>query len=662
MRLLLFILISLNFSSCVQGQVKSDFYKGLKDSANAVKHFEKALDSSNEYIRRAAAEQLAVLNYEGKKLSAKTVEKARKEAGGYWAAAFDAVGKVPDKEKALALLLGAEHGELSVEARSFTLREFEKRGENFSDTELAAIEGRFAVSRSQYNEALVFFRAFQKDEKWTAQIPELFIKYPNLINDLGRAFQYSASGREGFDLFLQWEAALTDEMAANAPELSAQRDSMRFSLLFFAARIARRNRLDQVISLFERALPLAPETGQADACIWYILDSSLSAATAVFLQRLEQFIPSWHNDGYFDDILEKFLQALTSKKDWKNLIHTFELIQDRDTKAAKAGYAWIIARAIEEGYLSAEEKQMAARAVDLTEASADVFKRIAYNSSGEIPALYYRSLSADALGEPFLELPSAAPAVRKSARAAVRTTGKAKTSPALQFLLGFFNNDAADFALRYIRQFENELAPDELRAVAQALAHAGMYAQSMRETSFYINRDGYTPGRIDMELMFPRPYMELVEKNAAEIGISPAILYGLIRTESAFQSDIVSRSGAVGLTQLMPETAREMANRLRRAGGSDYTAGENGLDLNDPSVNIHLGSYYLSYLLGRFDDTLLSLLAYNGGMNRVRRWRTANALPADLFLETITIPETRDYGRKVMGAAAVYEALYYSSL
>jgi len=616
-------------------------------NSEAVRHFEKALESSNMYIRHSAAEELAELMYEGAKLSPRTLEKVKQEVSGSWAAAFDAVGKVLDKEKALALLLGSEYGVVPIEARFFTLREFEKSGENFSDTELAAIDGHFAISQQLYNDALAFFRAFQEDEKWTAQIPELFIKFPNLINDLGRAFQYTASGREGLDLFLKWEKDFADEVSANAPELSA---NLRFSLLFYAARIARRNNLnDQGISLFEKALPLAPETAQADACIWYILDLSLSATAAVFLQRLEQFIPLWNKDSYFDDVLEKFLQILTSKKDWKNIIRAFDLIESRGANAAKAAYSWIIARAIEEGYLSDEEKQMAAQAVGATEASAETFMRITYNSSCEISSLYYRSLSATALGEPFLELP-AAPTAKND-----------KPSPALQFLLGFFKNNAAQFAMRYIRQLEKELTHDELCAVAQALAQADMYFQSIQVVSLGVNKEGYTMGRFDMELLFPRPYKELVEKYAAETDISPALLYGLIRTESAFQSDIVSRSGAIGLTQLMPDTAREMASRIRRAGGPDYTAEKDGLDLNNPSVNIHIGSYYLNYLLGRFDDPLLSLLAYNGGMNRVRRWRTSNKMPVDIFLETIAFSETRDYGRKVMGAAAVYEELYYRS-
>jgi soluble lytic murein transglycosylase len=111
----------------------------------------------------------------------------------------------------------------------------------------------------------------------------------------------------------------------------------------------------------------------------------------------------------------------------------------------------------------------------------------------------------------------------------------------------------------------------------------------------------------------------------------------------------------------MPATAVDMANRIRRQGGPDYSG---DIDLRDPGINIHIGAYYLSYLQNLLGHPLLSILAYNGGMNRVRRWHStamaaSPSLPGDLFLETIEYPETREYGRRVLSAAAVYGYLYY---
>jgi soluble lytic murein transglycosylase len=137
------------------------------------------------------------------------------------------------------------------------------------------------------------------------------------------------------------------------------------------------------------------------------------------------------------------------------------------------------------------------------------------------------------------------------------------------------------------------------------------------------------------------------------------ILYGLIRTESAFIPDIRSTAGAIGLAQLMPDTAVEMAGRISRQGGPDYLIDGN-VDLRNPDTNVHLGAVYLAYLVDRMESPMQSLLAYNGGMGRVRRWRSAEPnLPDDLFLETIELTETREYGRRVLAAAAAYGYLYY---
>jgi soluble lytic murein transglycosylase len=109
----------------------------------------------------------------------------------------------------------------------------------------------------------------------------------------------------------------------------------------------------------------------------------------------------------------------------------------------------------------------------------------------------------------------------------------------------------------------------------------------------------------------------------------------------------------------MPATALEMAGRLSRRGGPDYVR-DGKVDLEESEANLHLGAVYLAYLMDRMENPMLALLAYNGGMGRVRRWRsTEQALPPDLFLETIEYPETRDYGRKVLAAAAAYGYLYY---
>jgi soluble lytic murein transglycosylase len=640
-------------SCATQAQENNYFYLGLINDSNAekVRLFEKALDSPNVHARNAAANELAALMSHGTELSAKTKDRIRNEASLWWASAFDIISptapsaNVPNKDRALSFLLSFEQNSfLSFsEARHYVLQKCAGHGNFFTSNEMAAIEGHYAVARLRYNDALNFFRAFRVNGNWPAQMPAIFIEYPNLINDLGRAFQFTQSGNEGLNLFLQWEANLAGNITAA--------DDLRYRLLFFAARIARRmGQNAQAITLFERALSLAPDYEQQDACIWYIYDMSLTGPLNIIFDRIEQYVPKWHNGSSYNNVLERFLHRLVYSRDWRRIIGTYDLIKDVNGASIKAGYAWIIARTFEEGYLTADDRRLASRAANVESADALTFMRLAYDASDVLfmPAFYYRKQSANALGLPFLIFPEAP------------VSGNEEQSPALQFLLGFFSHNAERFAFPYIRSMERNLNPDELRAVARALDNAHMHPQSMGVVSRYIGREGYRGNRRDLELMYPRPYLELIERNADYFDIEPSLLFGLIRTESAFQSAVVSRAGAVGLSQLMPATAREQAERIRRGGGPDFFCEDDNIDSTNPDLNVYIGSFYYNHLLSRFDNNAqLALMSYNGGQTRVRRWRNASNLPVDLFVETVVIFETRDYGRRVPAISRIYEYLYY---
>ncbi|MDR1586272.1 MAG: transglycosylase SLT domain-containing protein, partial [Treponema sp.] len=609
-----------------------------RKSAEAGAHFEKALNDANPYIRKAAAGELLSLMYRGKPPSKKAYLRLRREAPAPWAAAFDVLAAPPPemRGKALAFLLappddargragsGAAGGNpFPVEAALYVLRECRERDPGiFGPAESAAIEGRIAASWSRYAEALDFFRICLDDS------PALFFQYPGLLNDLGRCFQYANSGDEGIELFLGWEKKLAENpgwFPGGIPSrffAEGQGAKIRFGLLFFAARVARqRGRLDLGTELFTRALVFAPDALQEDACVWYILDSTLTRSPGRAAQQTALYIPKWNDDLYFSDILDRLARYLTAERQWGDLIRIFALIENRSDKASTAKYAYIIGRALEEGFLSPEEIAAAGAAVQKTpDADAGVkaaaFLRVAREAGKR--AFYYRVLSAAALGEPFLELPETGKPAERPGRLpagdrAGAISGAGEKNPAMQFLLGFFNHGAADFASPYIRTLEAELAVEDLRILAGSLAGAGLYAESIGLVSLYLEREGVEPSRQDLEFCYPRPFRELIEKYAEENRLAPELLFGLIRTESAFQSGIVSRAGALGLTQLMPATAEETAGRIRRnspdRGAGLSVDGEGKLNLHDPETNIRIGAAYLAYLIDRMESPLLALLA-----------------------------------------------------
>jgi soluble lytic murein transglycosylase len=147
---------------------------------------------------------------------------------------------------------------------------------------------------------------------------------------------------------------------------------------------------------------------------------------------------------------------------------------------------------------------------------------------------------------------------------------------------------------------------------------------------------------------FPTPWQTTVDAQAKAQGIASNWLYGVIRRESLFMSDVGSGAGAQGLMQLMPNTARW----INRKADLGLTA----MDLHDPQTSITLGSAYLAYLKNKFNGQLpLAIAAYNAGPGRVRQWLPEDRdLPGDVWVDTILFDETRNYVRAVLSATMIY--------
>jgi len=156
-----------------------------------------------------------------------------------------------------------------------------------------------------------------------------------------------------------------------------------------------------------------------------------------------------------------------------------------------------------------------------------------------------------------------------------------------------------------------------------------------------------------LELAYPLAYAPLVETAGRENGVSPLALLALIRQESLYDPQAISVAGALGLTQVIPTTAAEIAEKLAR---SDFTPP----DLLEPSLNIEFGAFYLGDQLRLFDGDLhLALAAYNGGPGNALRWRDDPATTdPDFLTETIDLEETRSYLELVLANYAVYRFLY----
>ncbi|SMF93767.1 soluble lytic murein transglycosylase [Methylomagnum ishizawai] len=153
----------------------------------------------------------------------------------------------------------------------------------------------------------------------------------------------------------------------------------------------------------------------------------------------------------------------------------------------------------------------------------------------------------------------------------------------------------------------------------------------------------------DLSLRFPLAYGEAIAQEARERNLEPALVYGLVRRESAFDPGAKSSAGALGLMQIMPGTGQDVARSLNEAWTSERI-------LLEPRVNLRYGSAYFRGLLDRFGNRFaLATAAYNAGPNRVERWLPASGpLPADIWIETIPYSETRQYVSAVLAYVAIY--------
>ncbi|HET8757619.1 MAG TPA: lytic transglycosylase domain-containing protein [Solirubrobacteraceae bacterium] len=159
------------------------------------------------------------------------------------------------------------------------------------------------------------------------------------------------------------------------------------------------------------------------------------------------------------------------------------------------------------------------------------------------------------------------------------------------------------------------------------------------------------------EFTLPLRHEDIIRQQAADKSLDPALIAGVIYVESRFR-DQTSHAGAKGLMQLMPATADYIAHK---SGGTEFVQG----DLATPQINIAYGSWYLRYLLDRYNgNTALALAAYNAGEGKVDGWWQDAADRGENFsvADHIPFPETREYVGKVLEARRKYRREYAREL
>ena len=214
----------------------------------------------------------------------------------------------------------------------------------------------------------------------------------------------------------------------------------------------------------------------------------------------------------------------------------------------------------------------------------------------------------------------------------------------------FADGELADLARRSAGD------PPRLYAVSAAFAQDARHHLSLRilRRDFFVfarTGHGLLPRRF-WELFYPIGWRAELTSAAGRASLDPFFVAAVVREESSYDPRARSRVGARGLMQLMPETARPLA----RQHGFPFREGE---VLDDPGVNLELGTVFMGRLVRDFGDPRLAVAAYNAGPRRVREWWAARRSDdMEVWVEQIPFNETRAFVKRVMLAWEEYRRLY----
>ena len=158
-----------------------------------------------------------------------------------------------------------------------------------------------------------------------------------------------------------------------------------------------------------------------------------------------------------------------------------------------------------------------------------------------------------------------------------------------------------------------------------------------------------------LKILYPKTYSEIVSVYAEEYDVEENLIYAVIKAESNFESQAVSNRDAIGLMQIVEETAIDVAKK----NNIDIDTENIEEEILDIDNNINIGTKYLSTLLTQYGNIEVALAAYNAGIGTVNNWIDKQIIKADgSDIENIPYKETNNYVRKILRDYGIYNELY----
>jgi soluble lytic murein transglycosylase-like protein len=477
----------------------------------------------------------------------------------------------------------------------------------FSARDQDLLAGKDALAQGDWSRGIPLLEGVARD------IDAELISDGTLVTDLGNSYVSAGQAAAGARFMETLAPRLTGQARVDAEEQ--------------AGRLYRRAReYGRAMPWLRAAAADAGTPAQQDRARWQILDILFATAADDLAERIAAEAPSWNDPSFFTDLLHSRIAELVSARKWRTLLGLWRALDAAGPPEVRAQLSYVIAREWQEGAmprLPGGPPQVTARALFQDAERRD-------------PAGYYGILAASMLGDlPDRAVPAAS------------SEPSAEAPPLDPVATGFLQFGLASPAYARLWGERDTLSEAQILEAARQFARAGDYRGSMYFMGAVSRARRLTFP--ELQAYYPRAYAEVIDPLAADLGLPDHLVYGLVREESYFDPRVVSSAGAVGLSQLMPSTAASVAQKLRLVDP----------DLRDPATNLAIGLRHFRDLVRAAGSTPKALLAYNAGLSRLRRWeRSSPGLPADLFVESAAIAETRDYVKKIFVSSVMYAFLY----
>ncbi len=251
---------------------------------------------------------------------------------------------------------------------------------------------------------------------------------------------------------------------------------------------------------------------------------------------------------------------------------------------------------------------------------------------------FYSNLADEEMGRSIVAPPKATPPTREEIAALMASSGVQRT-------LALFRLSMRTEGVREWNWVLRGMSDRDLLAASDIAQRAGIYDRAIAAAVRTKNEHDYS-------LRYLSPYSDQIRPAAKNQSLDDAWVYGLMRQESRFVTNAKSTVGASGLMQLMPATAKWVANKI---GLKNFHQGQ----VNDTEINVLLGTSYMRMVMESLDNhPVLASAAYNAGPGRARKWRADIPLEGAVYAETIPFNETRDYVKAVMSNSVYYSTLF----